>query len=91
VNKSNHPIQNPYIVTQTPQNVIIWCQKWDGFIDYWIDNYTLKLQRHITEMEVEQMMARLLAEIRTNRENMDAKQEMLVRMEARIEASNEKF
>jgi hypothetical protein len=38
-----------------------------GLIDYWIEDCILYLQCHTMEMEVLQMMARLLAEIRTEK------------------------
>jgi hypothetical protein len=56
-----------------PGYVTFWCQKWD-----WIDRlldwrlHRLVIYRHI--MEIEQMIFRLLAEMKAMQEKMDASQ-----------------
>jgi hypothetical protein len=72
-NKSNSPIQTLSVVT--PKYVTFWYQKWLDWkalnqSDYWIEGCIAALYRHT--MEMQQMMKRLVAEIRASHTEMDA-------------------
>jgi hypothetical protein len=61
-----------------------------GLIDYWVEDWIVELQRHTMEMEVEQMMERLLAEMKAMQAKMDANQEMTGRLDSKTEANQAK-